>query len=146
MQAFLRRSSEHYFVSELISEERGCSMCAAGGLAQWLSYSFLPSLVEAEDPLLGHGIYKGSGFLTPRHLLSTVSMVGKAPPPEGLSCLSLAPSAPGKTDKVSVLPLCGEQKGAGSILSTGAKLMAPASSIDMKTLTGEKKCPLIPLQ
>lgn len=33
-------------------------MCAAGGLAQWLSYCFLPSLAEAEDSLLGHGIYK----------------------------------------------------------------------------------------
>lgn len=54
MQAFLLRSTEHYFVSELFPEERGCSMCAAGGLAQWLSYCFLPFLVEAEDPLLGH--------------------------------------------------------------------------------------------
>lgn len=68
-------------------------MCAAGGLAQWLSYCFLPSLAEAEDSLLGHGIYKVSGFLTPSHFLSNVSMVGKSPPPEGLSCLSLAPSA-----------------------------------------------------
>ena len=113
-------------------------MCVEGGLAQWLSYCFLPSLVEAEDPLLSHGTYKVTGFLTLRHLLSTVSMKGKSPPPEGHSSLSLAPSALGKIDKFSLLPLYGVRKGAGSILSTGAMFILPASSIYMKAQTGKK--------